>query len=50
MGGKSILYDQNPKLGEQSRIIYAVATIFIFERFMGDILGVVIFCLEKTLQ
>ena len=47
MGGKSILYDQNPKLGEQSRIIYAVATIFIFERF---ILGVTIFCVEKTLQ
>ena len=43
-GGKRIFYDQYlleryPKLGGQSRIIYAVATIFIFERFVKDILG-----------
>ena len=43
-GGKRILHDQYlleryPKLGGQSRITYAVATIFIFERFLKDILG-----------
>ena len=48
-GGKSILHDQYllgryPKLGGQSRITYAVATIFIFPRFVKDILGVTIFC------
>ena len=47
-GGKSILYYQYlwgryPKLGEQSRITYAVATIFIFARLVKDILGVIIF-------
>ena len=54
-GVKSILYDQYllgryPKFGGKSRITYAVATIFIFARFLKDILGVSIFFLEKTLQ
>ena len=44
-GIKSILHDQYlleryPKLGGQSRITYAVATTFIFARFVKDILGV----------
>ena len=44
-GGKSILHDQYlleryPKLGGQSRITYAVATIFMFSRLVKDILGV----------
>ena len=44
-GGKSILHDQYlleryPKLGGQSRITYAVATTFIFARFVKDILVV----------
>ena len=44
-GGKNILHDQYllgryPKLGGQSRITYAVATTFIFARFVKDILGV----------
>ena len=44
-GRKSILHDQYlleryPKLGGQSRITYAVATIFIFSRLVKDILGV----------
>ena len=46
-GGKSILHDQHllgrhPKLGGQSRITYAVATIFKFARFVKDILGFII--------
>ena len=54
-GGKSILHDQYllgryPKLGGQSRITYAVAIIFIFARFLKDILGVTTFFVEKTLQ
>ena len=47
-GGKDILHDQYllgryPKLGGQSRITYAVATTFIFARFVKDIHGVTIF-------
>ena len=42
-------YRKTPKLGGQSRITYAVATIFTFERFMKDILGVTIFCVEKNI-
>ena len=47
-GRKSILHDhyllvRYPKLGGQSRITYAVATILIFARFVKDILGVTIF-------
>ena len=47
-GEKSILHDQYlleryPKLGGQSRITYAVATTFIFARFVKDIHGVTIF-------
>ena len=38
------LLGRHPKLGGQSRITYAVATIFIFPRFVKDILGVTIFC------
>ena len=54
-GGKSILHDQYlleryPKLGGQSRIAYAVPTIFIFRRFVKDILAVTIFFVKKTLQ
>ena len=54
-GGKSILHDQYlleryPKLGGQSRITYAVATIFIFARFVKDILGVSIFFVEKNIS
>ena len=54
-GGKSIFHDQYllgryPKLGGQSRITYAVAIIFIFARFLKDILGVTTFFVEKTLQ
>ena len=51
-GGKSILHDQYlleryPKLGGESRIIYAVATIFIFARFGKDIFGATNFFVEK---
>ena len=47
-GRKSVLHDQYllgryPKLGGQSRITYVVTTIFIFARFVKDILGVTIF-------
>ena len=43
--GKSILHEQYlleryPELGGQSRITYAVATTFIFARFVKDILVV----------
>ena len=43
--GKSIFHNQYlleryPKLGDQSRITDAVATTFIFVRFMKDALGV----------
>ena len=34
------LLERYPKLGGQSRITYAVATTFIFARFVKDILGV----------
>ena len=49
-GVKSILYDQYllgryPKLGGKSRITYAVAIIFIFARFLKDILDGSIFFL-----
>ena len=36
--------------GGQSRIAYAVPTIFIFGRFVKDILAVTIFFVKKTLQ
>ena len=38
------------KLGRQSRMTYSIAAIFIFARFMKDILGVTSFFVEKTLQ
>ena len=46
-GGKSILHDQHllgthHKLGGQSRITYAVATIFKFARFVKHILDFII--------
>ena len=41
------LLERYPKLGGQSKIIYAVATIFIFARFMKDILGVTNFFVER---
>ena len=45
-GEKSIFHNQYlleryPKLGGQPRITYAVATIFIFGKFVKDILGVI---------
>ena len=54
-GGKGILHDQHLleryfKLGGESKIIYAVVTIFMFARFVKDILGVTNFFVEKTLQ
>ena len=54
-GGKSILHGQYlleryPKLGGQSRVIYEVATIFIFAGFVKAILRVTIFFVEKILQ
>ena len=54
-GGKSILHDQYlleryHKLGGQSGITYAVATIFIFAISVKDILGVSSFFVEKALQ
>ena len=41
------LLGRYPKLGGQSRITHAVAIIFIFPRFVKDILGVTIFCREN---
>ena len=54
-GGKGILHDQYLleryfKLGGESKIIYAVVTIFMFARFVKDILSVTNFFVEKTLQ
>ena len=54
-GGKGILHDQHLleryfKLGGESKIIYAVVTIFMFARFVKDILGVTKVFVEKTLQ
>ena len=54
-GGKGILHDQYlleryPKLHGELRITYAIVTIFIFARFVKDILGVTNFFVEKTLQ
>ena len=51
-GGKGILHDQYLleryfKLGGESKIIYAVVTIFMFARFVKDILGVTNFFVEK---
>ena len=54
-GGKGILHDQYilerySKLGAETKIIYAVVTIFMFARFLNYILGVTNFFVEKTLQ
>ena len=44
------IFQKYPKLGGQSRITYAVATIFIFARFVKYIPGVTNFFVEKALQ
>ena len=54
-GGKNLLHDRYllkryPKLVGQSRITYAVATIFIFARFVKYIPGVTNFFVEIALQ